>query len=149
MHQKLKELCDSAIKRYPPKLSPTGEVLETYCNLGLAEIGKAVGCTEIAGMRANKIHDHALSHPDRFIEVNGLTAHGLAMRGNFVFASKKAPVHGHVACVYPDAMSYSGSLKRNVPVLANIGKENGVMASSRCFPVADGECSYFFWVRGV
>ena len=50
-----------------------------------------------------------------------------------------------MAIVFPIGMQFSGSLKRDVPLLANIGKTVGVMKSSAAFPILDGEADYFTW----
>jgi len=48
--------------------------------------------------------------------------------------------HGHVSVVYPAPMQRSGSWNKMVPMLANIGKTNGLMRTSQAFPV---EPDYF------
>jgi hypothetical protein len=48
--------------------------------------------------------------------------------------------HGHVAVVYPAPMQRSGSWNKTVPMLANIGKKNGLMRASQAFPL---EPDYF------
>jgi len=52
----------------------------------------------------------------------------------------KRLAHGHVAVVYPAPVQRSGSWNKMVPMLANIGKTNGLMRTSQAFPV---EPDYF------
>jgi len=71
-----------------------------------------------------------------------------ANSGALVVAALKAPGHGHVAVVYPfPARFTSGKWMRwDIPCVANVGKENGVMplnwafgAKPRLWLVADTE----------
>ena len=58
-----------------------------------------------------------------------------ANEGSVVIAAMKMPYHGHVALVYPFPGRYtSGKWKRaDVPCVANIGKENGIMPLNWAF----------------
>ena len=140
--KELLEACRSAIEEYPPKKNDKGEVIETYCNWALRDIALTVGCGELRDKTANQIHKHALNNPQLFIQDSGERAAAHAMRGGFAFASQTADIHGHVAAVAPMEMEFSGSWNKKVPVLANVGKENGMLRSSKCFRT---EPTYFLW----
>lgn len=138
----LLEACRAAIEKYPPKKNKAGEVVETYCNWALADIADHCGCKEIRGKTANQIQAFALTHPEIFRQDTGDRAALHANRGGFAFASQVGEHHGHVATVAPMEMEQSGSWAKKVPVLANIGKENGLMRASKCFKT---EPLYFLW----
>jgi hypothetical protein len=62
-------------------------------------------------------------------------AFGEANKGSLVVAALKMPGHGHVAVVYPfPARFTSGKWMRwDIPCVANVGKENGVMPLNWAF----------------
>lgn len=140
--EKLIEACRKAIVKYPPKKNAAGEVLETYCNWGLTDIAEAVGCKEIRGKTANEIQSFAVLNPQIFRQDTGDRAWTHAIHGGFAFAAQVGEHHGHVAAVAPLEMELSGSWNKKVPILANVGKENGLMRASKCFQV---EPLYFLW----
>ena len=50
----LKDFCDEAIKKYPPKINPkTGEVEATYCNFAVDDIARRMGYIEPRGEYAD------------------------------------------------------------------------------------------------
>ena len=68
-------------------------------------------------------------------ELNFEEAHRLALDGAVILAALKMLGHGHVAVVYPTKfMAASGKWGRtDIPFVANVGKENGVMPLNWAF----------------
>lgn len=129
---------------------PSGR-LKTKCNLGLTVIAEEIGCTELRGLTADEIVRLAERHPKRWRKDSGERAAAFALKGGFAFGGMTSKQledkNGHVAAVAPRVMIESGSLKKDVPWLANVGRPpNGIKLSSACFPVAKGECQYYLWI---
>ena len=145
--QRLKTILSDlvACRDLQAKELPNGE-LETYCNLALLRVAVAFGCKDFASVpNANTMCD-LMQFAIDWTPGTGEQAQAWADKGMLAVACKKAEGHGHVAAVCPaDSMYFSPSLKKNVPWLANVGKTNGILPASRCFPVAEGEPSYFLW----
>jgi hypothetical protein len=150
--QILKAACDAVLA--DPKLLPVkdaaGNIVETHCNFGAIRVANAVGCHELDGKMADQqyttMDDNASG---LWLKVTGDAATAFAQLGGLAFACASSKMlgeaHGHIAAVYPAPMQFSGSLGKNVPVVANIGKTDTEEAESRAFPVAKGEPSYFVW----
>lgn len=140
------ELLDKLIAKYPPKIVD-GNVVETYCNFGLNEYAQSFGYDGFKGLTANEIFDKAEADK-AFTKDTAERAVDHAKCGGFAFAAKQYTGHGHVAAIYPGPMVYSGSWKKFVPLLANIGKKNGIMATSLAFTVTGSEPTYFLYGVG-
>ena len=151
----LKKAGEAAMAKYPPTKDANGKVTVTFCNMGLADVADAMGCTVIRGKRANEIHDFALANPGLFRKDSGDRAAKHALRGGFAFASMQGPdvtgdgipdSSGHVATVAPMPMENSPTLGRPVPVVYNVGKDNRAMPVSQAFAVGKyGEPAYFLF----
>ena len=144
----LQEACDDVIS--DPSLAPAGGV--THCNEGAARVAEAMGCTELSGYMADEqyqIMDSNLS--GCWAKVDGRTATLHALDGGLAFAAMPShrlkEAHGHIAAIYPAAMELSGSLGVDVPMVANVGKQDREEKASAAFPVADGEPDYFTWTK--
>lgn len=157
----LKDFCDEAIKKYPPKINPkTGEVEATYCNFAADFIARRLGYTGFgyngAPYMADRICSVLLSD---WLAVDGEQAHRLASAGVLCIAAMSSAEiravasrlnkpalanasHGHIAVVYPaPRMVQSASWRKDVPLLANVGRTNGVLGASQCFPA---EPKYYY-----
>lgn len=118
---------------------------KTYCNLAFMEVAAEMGCDVFRGMMANQIIDYVSKAKD-WRRVTGEEAHEHARRGGLGVASRKGRPHGHVAAVFPgERMLFSGSLNKYVPLVANVGKKNGIMKASEAFPVKEGEPDYYIY----
>lgn len=122
----------------------------THCNAATAFIARAMGCLELDGLMADgQCALMAANASGRWRRGTGAEATIHALGGGLAVAAmsseRLAEAHGHVAAVYPLGMQASGSLKHDVPVLANVGRTVGVMKSSSAFPVTKGEADYFLW----
>lgn len=139
---KLKEILDTV--RGQSDLIPVrdhdGAVIKTFCNvaldriLTLCELPRMVNKLNGQPLCANDMIDTMRNSPSIWSEISGDSACARASQGLVVVAAQSnASGHGHVAVVYPAPEEYSGSWAKNVPMLNNIGKENGVMKTSKCF----------------
>lgn len=114
---------------------------KTYCNLAIRKIVVLLGLDLFYDedkkrvMLANEMFDYIHSAKSQFGRVDtGEDAAKLATSGILVVAAQKMGGHGHIAAVYPGkSMENSASWGKLVPMLANIGKKNGVMRASLCF----------------
>jgi len=157
----LKDFCDDAIKKYPPKIDKkTGDVVATYCNFAVDDIARHMDYKGFnyngAPYMADRICSVLLSD---WLKIDGEQAHRLAASGVLCIAAMssaeiraaairlnkpalKNAQHGHVAVIYPaPRMVQSASWCKEVPLLANIGRVNGVLGASQCFPA---EPKYYY-----
>jgi hypothetical protein len=142
----LKAACDAALAN--PAFQPKNG--NTFCNFAVQSIANALGCHEFDGLMADEIYQTmAANASGRWTKVSGSDATIHALGGGLAVAGlpsqRLGEAHGHVAVLYPVGMQYSGSLKHDVPVVANVGKTVGAMRSSGAFPILDGEADYFTW----
>lgn len=138
--KRLKAACELAMAKYPAKdEDKDGVPEETYCNFAVRDICKAMGHDEWGGLTANKIHAKLLASKE-WRMVNGERASKAALDGRLAIAAATGKDHGHVAICYPGPMQVSGKWAKSVPLVANVGKKNGVMGANWAFPV---EPDYF------
>lgn len=142
----LKEACDDVIADW--SLQPTAGV--THCNEGARRVAKALGCNEFDYV--NLLADDMIEIMElggRWKKVDGEAATAYALRGGLAFAAMSSirlnEAHGHIAAIYPAPMQYSGSLGKDVPMVANVGKQDAEEKVSKAFPVALGEPDYYCW----
>ena len=129
----LKASCDQAVA--DPELAPRGG--KTYCNVAARRIAAAMGF-QMQIMLANDMIKHLSEHPDwKEASLDVAAAHGLA--GRLAFVSLSEEPHGHIAAIYPAPSAESGSWGQKVPIIANVGKANGIMRLSGAFKAADRE----------
>ena len=111
----------------------------TFCNIALYDILSELGIGKIIWnvpakrvMLANEIAD-TLENTCR--ELSMTEAALAANSGRIVISALKAPYHGHCAVIYPFPGLYtSGKWGRaDVPCVANIGKDVGVMPLNWAF----------------
>ena len=157
----LKDFCDEAIKKFPPEIDPkTGAVLKTFCNFAVDYVAQRMGYKGFnyngAPYMADRICSVLLAD---WLELDGEQAHRLAASGVLCIAAQssaeiraaairlnkpalKDARHGHIAVVYPaPRMVQSASWRKEVPLLANVGRKNGILGASQCFPA---EPKYFY-----
>jgi len=134
--KRLKSVCDIVVKA--PEFVRNGE--ETYCNLAVRKILGGIGLdlfyheAKKRAMLANEMIDYMEGQRAKFAKLDdGTDAFLEAKQGIVVIACERGSSHGHVAVVCPDPMALSGSWGKMVPMLANVGKKNGVMRASLCF----------------
>ena len=136
-----KEILDAV--REQPDLAPvidtnSGAVIRTYCNVALDRVMGLMGVVRMIypngqPMMANDMCQFMKNNPDRFTQVAGEIAVARAHQGILVIACQEEEGHGHVAPVLPMGMQISGSWGKEVPMLSNVGKINGVLRASQCF----------------
>jgi len=141
--QRLKEILD--IVRVQPDLIPVyddkGKLVRSYCNIALDRVMGIMGVPRIMNpingqpLLANYMIDHMEAHDEQYTKVSGDVACARASMGILVIACQCELMHGHVAPVYPATMQYSGSWKKDVPMVSNVGKKNEVMKASQAFRV--------------
>lgn len=153
----LKEACDEILadRTLQPVKDSSGRILETHCNIGAERVAVSQGCDELTGpdgkalMADQQYGVMDANDSGRWTKVVGEVATEHALGGGLAIACASSAMlheeHGHIAVVYPAPMEFSGSLKRDVPIVANIGKEDHKEKESMAFPVAEGEPDYFIW----
>ena len=150
----LKSLCDRVMEL--PDLAPVknaaGEVVETFCNVGARTIAQGADCHEFDDPRldAEAMGQIMVDNVSGCWEkVGGADATAHAKEGGLAFAfmsrERLKEGHAHIDAVYPDEMEWSGSLGRNVPMLANVGMADQEERESQAFPVEVGEADYYIW----
>ena len=127
-----------------------GKIVKTFCNLGAMRAARAMGCDELDNMVADAQYwVMAANASNRWAKVAGMTASAHANAGGLSFAAMDSQglkqAHGHIACLSPEPMQFSGSLNKLVPMVCNIGQVNADQKVSKSFPVAQGEPDYFIW----
>ncbi len=139
----MKMLLEQTVK--DPSLAPKPSGT-TYCNIAVRRISQQMGCDVFPlGMLANDMWT-LMHNSSAFVAVDTQQAGIRANNVQLVIAAKQFAGHGHVAVVYPSPeMYYSASWKKEVPFLANVGKDNGILPASKVFPVAQGEPDYFLY----
>ena len=136
---KLDALCLQLVAAPDLQPAPDGR---TFCNFAIQRAAAAYGCRDLDHLMANDMAAQLPALPG-WRQVGGARAAMHALAGGLAIAAKAYPAHGHVAVVAPRACEYSGSWGRSVPVVANVGRQNGFMKCSQAFPVAEGEPLYF------
>lgn len=115
---------------------------ETFCNWAAQRISMAMGCWDFR---------HQIDTAARMVEImkekwrlldSPKAAHYRALHGGELVI---AGAGNHVAVIYPAPMQLSPSLGVWVPMVANVGKTNGLMRVSSAFPVAKGLPDFFVW----
>lgn len=149
----LKEACEAILA--DPHLLPqqiSGKLV-THCNQGARFVAQALGCHEFDDLNMDAEAMGRLMEANasgKWQKVGGAAATVNALRGRlgfaFMSAEKLKDAHAHIATIYPAPMEMSGSLTKEVPLAANIGKENVIGKVSKFFPVALGEPDYFVFI---
>lgn len=162
---------DSLVK--DPDLFPVydnyGKLLKTFCNIGARRCSPGEDFHDFDGdILADEMGRIMVGNSSgKWKLVSGAEASLWAMQGGramaFMSSKELDSDHGHIARVYPKPMAISGSLKKPVPWVANIGKgdpgkpvvnmfnavekrvSNWVCKASQAFPVAKGEPRYFLY----
>ncbi len=129
-------ICEVVVKAQ--EFKPKGKT--TYCNLAVRKILQGMQLDlfylekEKRCMLANEMIDYMEASRSKFAKLkDGTDAASEARDGIIVIACEKGSSSGHVAVVYPAAMERSESWKKMAPMLANVGKKNGIMRASLCF----------------
>lgn len=133
---KLKRLCEDAIN--DPALKAVDvyidnqKVTRTYCNKAVQKIARGMDVHVFLekGMTADQIYDYCASN---WVKVDGEWAAEFAKAGGLGIAAVKGDPHGHCAVVAPIDAAKSPSWGCVVPVVANVGNNNGFMLVSAAF----------------
>ena len=144
--RELKDHLERLVKDFPSRDVTGDGVPETFCNIALHQTGLFFGFPGFKGLLANTIINR-LKHDivPGFMETSRDGAAAAALAGKWAIAGKEYPLHGHIATIYPAPMSHSASLGYSVPLVANIGKTNGIMRISQAFPPSLGEPAYWIY----
>jgi len=127
----LKEICDRTAADISLAPRTTGGITVTFCNVAFRHIAQALGCADFpASLCAN---DMIGLISKNWIRADAGQAQRAALAGRLAAACKKGNTHGHIAAVYPAPMQYSGTFGKNVPLVANVGRQNGIMRVSQAF----------------
>ena len=111
---------------------------ETYCNIGFWLMMKLLGHSipftnqaQNSPLLANEIID-ILEKNYKKIDMDYCLNNVLS--GNIFVCGLKAKEHGHIAVIYPMISPViSKKFKKEVPLVANIGKTNGIMGMNWAF----------------
>lgn len=134
----LKAICDRVVT--DPELAPRDG--KTYCNVASHRIAIAMGF-QMEMMLANAMIEYLAKDPAwKEASLDGAGEHGLSGRLAFVALSEEP--HGHIAALYPAPPAESSSWGQKVPIIANVGKVNGIMRLSGAFKAADKERIRYF-----
>lgn len=170
----LKRFCDLVLQdeTLQPQYSPDGKLLITHCNQATRIISQALGCHEFDDPAATADIMFAIMSSNgsgKWKQVQGSDACIHALTGGISIAAlpsdRLQEAHGHICVVYPVGMQPSPSLKKDVPMLCNVGRgdpasplvksslgnfrtrKNWICKASEAFPVRVGEPCYFIWVN--
>lgn len=117
---------------------------ETFCNQAAHAIASDFGCDAFDKKLANEIVK-LMKESDEWSPCSSEKACKLAQLGHLVVAAQfNAQGPGHVAVVYPGPMLFSGKWNKKVPMVANVGKTNGIMGVNFAFA---SEPEYFLYTR--
>lgn len=149
--EKLKAFLDALVKDTALKMKADGT---TFCNVGVHRCAKLfayLGFTKdnsTEPLMAREMIALIKSQGSGWLICDARQAVDFVLRGGFgvSFMEFEPEPHDHIATIYPAKMEPSGSLKCDVPLVANIGKKNAVMKSSGAYPVARGEARYAIYV---
>ncbi len=136
----LKGACDQVVA--DPELAPRGG--KTYCNVAARRVASAMGF-QMEVMLANAMIEYLAKNPSwKEASLEDAAAH--AVLGKLAFVALSEEPHGHLAPLYPSPAAESGSWGQKVPIIANVGKTNGIMRLSGAFKAADkGKLRYFLY----
>lgn len=148
----LQDACDGVIA--DDSLAPVfkdGKIIETHCNEGAMRVAQAMGCHELDFLMADGQYEKMKANESgNWKQVDGAEAALWALDGKLAFAAMSSEMlgeaHGHICAIYPAARQWSGSLGKDVPMVANIGTKDCEEKVSEAFPVAKGEPEYFIWL---
>jgi hypothetical protein len=151
--EQLKIACDSILANKDLiKRDITGDNIdETFCNQGVQLVCSSFGYKlfQERSMSANQIVEFISKDPS-WSKVSPIAARDRALEGRIVVVGKMYPTHGHVAIVYPSKkLVRSGTWNSDVPLIANIGRTNGLMPVNEAFPVKLGMPEFFLYTRVV
>lgn len=170
----LKKLADRLVDS--PNLWPIydkdGKLLETFCNFSARLAAQAMLCDEFNDpdlLADDMVSIIRLNASGKWHITTGQEAANQSIAGKLAYACQDSKTmmesHGHITLISPEAMRYSGSFEKDVPVVANIGKgdpskalqqienhplgyqtkPNWYCKTSEAFPVSKGEPLYAWW----
>lgn len=143
--QVLRQLQLEAVYRPEWRAQPGGR---TYCNRAFSYIAQGMGYHAFPpGALANDMIAQLAGDPDWREELDLAHVHRHAMRGGLAAAALVEHPHGHVCTVAPEPMQPSTSWGGPVPMVANVGAENGVLRLSQVFSIAARPLVRFFLLR--
>lgn len=155
----LMDACNSVIHNpdLRPEIDPvSNKVIKTHCNEGALIVAQALGCHEFDTppgaepmMAQGMVELIVRNESGRWSLADGRQAAIWALSGGLCFAAMTAAeldeAHAHICAVFPAACQESGSLGRDVPMVANVGTCQEEEKSSQAFPISKGEALYYIW----
>lgn len=137
----LKTACDQVVS--DPELLPRGG--KTYCNVAARRVAAEMGF-QMEVMLANAMIGYLAKNPSwKEVALEAAAAHSVL--GKLAFVALSEEPHGHIAPLYPAPAAESGSWGQKVPIIANVGKTNGIMRLSGAFR-ADDKTKLRYFVYG-
>ncbi len=110
----------------------TGEnvILATHCNRFVALCANEAGCKDLgapdewmANQMINRLEDRCARNLG-WREADAYQAQEAANRNLLVIAGCRGDPHGHVCLVVPGEIAWSKKHEKDMPIIANAGKEN-------------------------
>jgi hypothetical protein len=124
-----------------PSWQPAGG--KTFCNRAVAFVAQGMGYFFPATELADEMIAAMASDP-RWTEDSLDRAAAHALKGGLAVAALEENPHGHVCTFAPLPKEISGTWGCQVPMVANVGKTNGIMRISGAFEAADRSRLRFF-----
>lgn len=153
-----------------PEYDRDGVLLRTHCNAAAVRTAQLYGCTDFdaPNLLADDLFNiMKINVSKRWKIAGGQEATLHALGGGLAYAAMTSAMlneqHGHITVICPLGMQRSGSLDKDVPVVANVGKgdpgspigpadkngirhkKNWICKASQAFPIKEGEPAYFIW----
>jgi len=129
--ERLRGLCDEAVAN--PAFAPRGG--RTFCNFAARFVAEGMGFFGFPSVILANDMIELLAVTPGWTEDSIARAHLHASRGGLAFLALTEYPHGHLAAVYPAPMEASGTWGEDVPILANVGRENGIKKTSAVYRV--------------
>jgi len=134
--ERYKNACERAVtdKSLEPSDVDGDGIPDTKCNWGVQQICRSMGYRKFDGKIANDIYDYVTT-ANEWVEASTIAIVDRIKKGLSIgIAVQRGREHGHVAMIYPGPLVSSGKWKSNsVPLVANVGKANGVVGANFAF----------------
>ena len=137
----VKELCDKHINAQD-LIARDGL---TFCNIFVQRVFHDLNYFGLKNKTANEIFNFCSEEITKWDKINAANAIEKVIDDYFIIASIKDDPHGHVAIVYPDHSIFSGKWGEYCPIVASVGKKNGIMGANYAFSERPSYFLYLDW----
>lgn len=130
------KLCSVLVKEksLQPEFKKDGSILQTHCNHFVQRVcSQIIDYHEFEGLFANQIY-LKMEEKKEWTPCGDADAVHFSQNGKLsIAAQENKNGHGHIAVISSEPMQKSGSWKKDVPMLWNVGHKNGLLRTSQCF----------------